>query len=85
MYKVVIIGGGWSGCAAAVSARKAGAEVTLLEKTDLLMLDDLKPGYDMARAAGVDFAAAGWAYDVPEIEAFMRKNCDSEAARNHAL
>ena len=47
-----------------------------LEKTDLLMLDDLKPGYDMARAAGVDFAAAGWAYDVPEIEGFMRKNCD---------
>ena len=40
------------------------------------MVDDLKPGYDMARAAGVDFAAAGWAYDVPEIEAFMRKNCD---------
>ena len=35
-----------------------------------------KPGYDMARAAGVDFAAAGWAYDVPEIEGFMRKNCD---------
>ena len=30
----------------------------------------------MARAAGVDFAAAGWAYDVPEIEEFMRKNCD---------
>ena len=26
--------------------------------------------------SGVDFAAAGWAYDVPEIEAFMRKNCD---------
>ena len=37
MYKVVIIGGGWSGCAAAVSARKAGAEVTLLEKTDRLL------------------------------------------------
>lgn len=37
MYKVVVIGGGWSGCAAAVSARKAGAEVTLLEKTDLLL------------------------------------------------
>ena len=47
-----------------------------LQKSDLLMLDDLKPGYDMARAAGVDFAAAGWAYDVPEIEGFMRKNCD---------
>ncbi|MDO4545417.1 MAG: FAD-dependent oxidoreductase, partial [Bacillota bacterium] len=37
MYRVVIIGGGWSGCAAAMSARKAGAEVTLLEKTDLLL------------------------------------------------
>ena len=30
----------------------------------------------MARGAGVDFAAAGWAYDVPEIEDFMRQNCD---------
>ena len=47
-----------------------------LPASELLMVDDLKPGYDMARAAGVDFAAAGWAYDVPEIEAFMRKNCD---------
>ncbi|WP_291569183.1 MULTISPECIES: FAD-dependent oxidoreductase [unclassified Clostridium] len=35
--KVVVIGGGWSGCAAAISAKKAGAEVTLLEKTDLLL------------------------------------------------
>ena len=47
-----------------------------LPASALLMLDDLKPGFDMARAAGVDFAAAGWAYDVPEIERFMRKNCD---------
>ena len=47
-----------------------------LTANDLLMLDDLKPGYDMARAAGVSFAAAGWAYDVPEIESFMRRNCD---------
>lgn len=42
---------------------------------DLLVVDDLKPGYDMAKGAGVDFAAAGWGYDVPEIESFMRKNC----------
>lgn len=47
-----------------------------LRKEEVLVLDDLKPGYDMARAAGVDFCAAGWAYDVPEIEEFMRKNCD---------
>ena len=47
-----------------------------LDKSDVLVVDDLKPGYDMARGAGVDFAAAGWAYDVPEIASFMRKNCD---------
>jgi len=35
--KIVIIGGGWSGCAAAISARKAGAEVEIIEKTDLLL------------------------------------------------
>ena len=43
---------------------------------DILVLDDLKPGHDMARASGVTFAASGWANDVPEIEAFMRANCD---------
>lgn len=47
-----------------------------LSADEVLVVDDLKPGYDMARGAGVVFAAAGWAYDVPEIEAFMRKNCD---------
>ena len=35
--KIVIIGGGWSGVAAAISAKKAGAEVDLYEKTDLLL------------------------------------------------
>ena len=35
--KVVIIGGGWAGTAAAIAARKAGAEVCLLEKTDMLL------------------------------------------------
>ena len=42
----------------------------------VLVVDDLKPGYDMARAAGVRFAAALWAHDIPEINAFMEKNCD---------
>ena len=43
---------------------------------EMLVVDDLKPGYDMARAVNVPFAAAGWANDIPEIETFMRKNCD---------
>lgn len=47
-----------------------------LSPSDILVVDDLKPGYDMARGAGCDFAAAGWAYDVPEIRDFMKKNCD---------
>lgn len=37
MAKVVVIGGGWAGCAAAISAKKAGADVVILEKTDLLV------------------------------------------------
>lgn len=35
--KVIVIGAGWSGCAAAISAKKAGAEVELFEKTDMVL------------------------------------------------
>jgi hypothetical protein len=35
--KVIIIGGGWAGCSAAIAAKKAGAEVLLFEKTDMLL------------------------------------------------
>ena len=35
--KVIVIGGGWSGCSAAITAKKAGAEVALYEKTDMLL------------------------------------------------
>ena len=42
-----------------------------LKPEEMLMVDDLKPGFDMAQAAGIPFAAACWAYDVPEIKAFM--------------
>ena len=44
-----------------------------LRPDELLMLDDLKPGFDMCERCGVDFAAAGWANDIPEIERFMRR------------
>lgn len=46
-----------------------------LDSSELLMIDDLKPGYDMALACGVDFAAVGWANDIEPIESFMRRNC----------
>lgn len=36
--KVIIIGGGWSGAAAAIAAKKAGAgEVSIYEKTDMIL------------------------------------------------
>lgn len=47
-----------------------------IRPVEMLVVDDLKPGYDMAVSAGVPFTAAGWANDIPEIESFMRKNSD---------
>jgi succinate dehydrogenase/fumarate reductase flavoprotein subunit len=35
--RVIVVGGGWSGCAASLSARKQGAEVVLIERTDMLL------------------------------------------------
>jgi hypothetical protein len=35
--RVVIVGGGWSGCAASLTARGQGAEVVLIERTDMLL------------------------------------------------
>ena len=37
MIKVIIVGAGWAGVAAAITAKKAGADVHLFEKTDLLL------------------------------------------------
>jgi len=38
MARIVVVGGGWSGCAAALAARAAGAaEVVLLERSDSLL------------------------------------------------
>ncbi|MEF9921616.1 MAG: FAD-dependent oxidoreductase [Anaerovoracaceae bacterium] len=37
MGKIIIIGGGWAGCSAAITGRKSGAEVLILERTDLLL------------------------------------------------
>lgn len=35
--KVLVVGGGWAGCAAALQASKMGAEAVLLERTDMLL------------------------------------------------
>ena len=37
MARIVVVGGGWARCAAALAANKAGAEIILLERTDCLL------------------------------------------------
>lgn len=46
-----------------------------LAPSQLLVLDDLKPGLDMALSAGVSCAGAGWGHDVPEIRTMMSAQC----------
>jgi beta-phosphoglucomutase-like phosphatase (HAD superfamily) len=46
-----------------------------LEPSEALVIDDLKPGVIMARAAGVDVAAAGWGHRIGEIRAYMQAHC----------
>ena len=43
-----------------------------LQEADALMVDDMKPGMDMARSCNVDFAAAGWSHSIPEIKEQMK-------------
>lgn len=48
-----------------------------LSPAQLLVVDDLKPGRDMAKNAGVQIAYAGWGRkNVPEIGQLMRQWCD---------
>jgi phosphoglycolate phosphatase/pyrophosphatase PpaX len=48
-----------------------------LSPADMLMVDDLKIGCDMAKKAGVPMAFAGWSRaDFPEIRAQMSRICD---------
>lgn len=42
----------------------------------LLMVDDLKPGWQMAKTCGVPFAFAGWGCEVESVRSFMQQNAD---------
>ena len=46
-----------------------------LEPRQLLVVDDMKPGFDMARSRNVPFACAGWSHHDPQIAAYMRSRC----------
>ena len=47
-----------------------------LRPDELLMVDDMKNGNDMAHAAGVDFACAGWSHTDPMIVEYMKQNSE---------
>ena len=56
-----------------------------LKPGDGLVLDDLKPGLEMARKAGCDFCAAAWAHDVPKIREHMQTHADYYAREIYNL
>ena len=47
-----------------------------LTPEEVLMVDDMPQGGQMARAVGVKFACAGWYGMLPQIETRMRTQCD---------
>ncbi len=51
-------------------------EKTSIPAHQILVVDDLKPGVEMARAAGAAVAAAGWGHHIPSIQHEMRRICD---------
>ncbi len=57
-----------------------------LEPSQLLVVDDLKPGFDMAKACNVQVAYAGWGRkNVPEITQKMIHWCDYAFDAPHEL
>lgn len=46
------------------------------KRDEILMVDDLKPGKIMADNSGINFAAAGWAHQIPEIVSYMKQEVD---------
>ncbi|MDC7127142.1 MAG: HAD hydrolase-like protein [Spirochaetales bacterium] len=44
--------------------------------SEILMVDDLKPGLTMAKNSGIDIAGAGWGHDVPQVREYMQEHCN---------
>lgn len=47
-----------------------------LSPNELLMIDDAKAGYEMAKQCNVEFAGVGWSNDIVAIQQFMKQNSD---------
>ena len=45
-----------------------------LDTKDIVMIDDMKHGIEMANKMNIDTIGAGWAHRIPEIENYMKNN-----------
>ncbi len=85
--KIVVVGGGWAGCAAALAAAKSGAEVTLLERTDMLLGTGLVGGIMRNNArftAAEEMTALGGGELFGLADACLRHKSVSFAGHEHA-
>lgn len=86
---IVVVGGGWAGCSAAYFASRAGADVTLIERTDLLLGTGLVGGIvkNNGRYTAAEEAAALGAGDIFKlIDTVARhKNIDFPGHRHATL
>jgi len=89
MVKVVVVGGGWAGSAAALTAAKAGAEVTLLERTDMLLGTGLVGGImrNNGRFVATEESIAMGAYELFDAvdETARHKNLDFPGHKHATL
>lgn len=87
MVKVIVVGGGWAGCAAALAAKQAGAEVVLLERTDMLLGAGLVGGIMMnngRRTAALEATALGGEAIFAALEGIYRHRNLSFPGHAHA-
>ncbi len=78
MARVVVVGGGWAGCAAALAAARCGAQAVLLEKTDMLLGTGLVGGImnnngRLTAALEMKALGAGELFEVAERVATHRR------------
>ncbi|AGL01962.1 FAD-dependent oxidoreductase [Desulfoscipio gibsoniae] len=86
--QVIVVGGGWAGCASAYAAKKAGADVILLEKTDMLLGTGLVGGImcNNGRFTALEEARAlGGADFVSLIESVFRHRYVNFPGHMHAM
>jgi hypothetical protein len=88
MATIVVVGGGWSGCAAAIAAKKAGAEkVIILERTDMFLGTGLVGGIMRNNGrftANEEACALGGSELFDVVEAFARHRNIEFPGHKHA-